>query len=165
MLENKLYNIHESSFVSDDDYNYHIQLGGGNDHVIIYTQNGFLYGIGNNNENKMGLNELNKHKKVDYVTEPTMINSVPLNNNHVKQIVCGMNFSAILLDNGKIYIMGLFYSGFFDSDRSDVYEFPTLINKNNIIFNRKFGGYDRLFPMTENNEIYAIGGMKKENLD
>lgn len=73
------------------------QISAGDDHILILTDDGQLYGLGSNANNRLGIYE----KQIRYVDSVTKIASDKINN-----IYCSRNISCILLYNGSICIFG-----------------------------------------------------------
>lgn len=82
--------------------NYNIKyISCGHYHCIIETYNNEVFGLGSNWSYQLGI------KDVIYFNEPVLL-PINLKNNKIKKICCVDTYSLILLDNGGLYIFGLF---------------------------------------------------------
>ncbi len=81
-------------------------VAAGTDHIIAIGDDGKVYGWGNNNLAQYGPSNGNATLEFMCTFAPSDVLNGNINPNEVKQLVCGQQVSAIVMNDGSLYIWG-----------------------------------------------------------
>ncbi len=109
-----------------------IHVAAGSDHIIAIGDDGTVYGWGNNN--------LAQYGKVTDPTIQVMCTEAPYNvlngkldPNEIKQVACGQQVSAIVMNDGTFYIWGNHSTG-----ATNIYQVSSKTNVDKVIFSSRY---------------------------
>ncbi len=83
-----------------------LHAAAGTDHIIAIGDDGTVYGWGNNNLAQYGPSKGDKTMEFMCTFAPSAVLNGELDANEIKQLVCGQQVSAIVMNDGSIYIWG-----------------------------------------------------------
>ena len=81
---------------------YIVSIKCGGTHTMFLTNNGKVYGCGNNTNGELGLGNM----EIGPLT-PTLVDTSPINTLKISAIACGVNHTIFLTNDGKVYGCGI----------------------------------------------------------
>jgi len=131
-----------------------VQVASGNDHILILTVDGNVYGIGDNMYGQIGLP--NKQYAI-----PTLISNI----HDIVQISCGSNHSMFLTSDGRVYGCGSNIDGELGIGNSKKYIQNPILISNMIDIASIACILFRSYFITKNGKVYICGRTQHNELE
>ncbi len=110
-----------------------LHVAAGSDHIIAIDDKGKVYGWGNNKLAQYGSSDGNSMLEIMCTFAPDVVLNGELVPTEIKQLVCGQQVSAIVMNDGTFYIWGNHGSG-----ASNIYQIKNKTNVEKVIFSSRY---------------------------